>query len=65
MCNRSLITLFLILGIALWQITLVYNADLGPHNFNPGNILLLIAYASIVIVSFYIVLKSNTILIIE
>ena len=38
-------------GVSLWQITLVYNADLGPHNFNPGNILLLLSYASTILVS--------------
>lgn len=44
---------FAVEGIALWQITLIYNADLGPHKFNPGNILLLVAYASTILVICY------------
>lgn len=37
---------FAVQGLALWQITLIYNADLGPHHFNPANIFLLVMYAA-------------------
>eukprot|EP00116_Pleurobrachia_bachei_P004184 sb/3464446/ len=38
----------LVQGVTLWQITLIYNSDLGPFHFNITNVLLVIAYTGII-----------------